>query len=192
MLKKIDTLNLDFTAIFEYCSNNTAEQYNDVYEEVIGYDADIRTDWEKKIQSFYSPEVTGFDVWRPDCVSYIGDDFFTKHNLNKNKSWGRIMRTAPGSFAPPHIDVCPGAPRDIAEKNKLTREEIMEENNKALRMWIPLQDADIGHIFYGKDWAINNWKKGEVYIWDRKEIHGLVNAGITDRYVMTVTGYYND
>ena len=24
------------------------------------------------------------------------------------------------------------------------------------------------------------------------EIHGLVNAGITDRYVMTVTGYYND
>ena len=81
---------------------------------------------------------------------------------------------------------------EISEKNKLTREEIMEENNKALRMWIPLQDADIGHIFYGKDWAINNWKKGEVYVWDRKEIHGLVNAGITDRYVMTVTGYYND
>jgi len=192
MIEKIDQIDLDFEQIFDYCNNNEPKVENDVYEEVIGYDSKIRTEWEQKIQDYYSKESTDFIFWRPNVVELIGKEFFMKHNLNPNKSWGRIMKTSPGNFAPPHIDVCPGAPRDIAEKYKLTREEIMEENNKARRLWIPLQDAEIGHIFFGKDWAINNWKKGEVYVWDRTEIHGLVNAGITDRYVMTVTGYYND
>jgi len=192
MIRKIDDIKINFTQLLEYCKNTKPEVYNDVYEEVIGYDAGIRTSWEKKVQGFYSKAVTDFMTWRPDILTIIDNGFLNKHNINKEKCWGRIIMTPPGHFSPPHIDVCPSAPRNLADKDTVSRTDILEENKKTIRLWIPLQDAAVGHIFYGKEWAINNWRKGEVYVWDRDEIHGLVNAGITDRYVLTVTGYFND
>ena len=50
MIEKIDQIDLDFEQIFDYCNNNEPKVENDVYEEVIGYDSKIRTEWEQKIQ----------------------------------------------------------------------------------------------------------------------------------------------
>ena len=63
MIEKIDQIDLDFEQIFDYCNNNEPKVENDVYEEVIGYDSKIRTEWEQKIQDYYSKESTDFKLF---------------------------------------------------------------------------------------------------------------------------------
>jgi hypothetical protein len=58
------------------------------------------------------------------------------------------------------------------------------------RYWMPLQDYESGHVFIYKDSMINNYKKGDVFQFDKSnELHGAANIGHTIRIMLLITEY---
>lgn len=82
-----------------------------------------------------------------------------------------FTKLLPGQYMPMHVDP------HVASK-------------PCKRYWMPFQDYCPGHIFvYGNN-MINNYREGDVYMFDQEfDIHGSANIGHVPRVMLLVTEY---
>lgn len=104
--------------------------------------------------------------------------------------FAQIYRTSPGNIESPHVDFFPSflGDRD-PDGNLWTPESVTEVGKKVIRCWIPLMDGKVGHILYSDNYAMCDWKLGDVYELPAGVTHGFVNGGIEDRYVCVFTSW---
>jgi hypothetical protein len=121
---------------------------------------------------------------------FFPDSWFYLIKAKKEGYVAKIYCTTPGNFEPPHKDFFPGFLGDTKSDGSLwTQKDIDEQGKKIIRAWIPLMDSKLGHILYGEEHALSTWKAGDVYELPSGEVHGFVNGGREDRYVIVFTSW---
>ena len=106
-----------------------------------------------------------FDVTPP----WINDSLkkFNNRTSKEPFHWW-ITKMLPGNFVPMHID----PHLAFIEKN--------------LRHWVPLTDWQPGHLFLCDDFVPLKYSAGDVYSYKADALHGAVNLGTTNRYVLHI------
>ena len=71
------------------------------------------------------------------------------------------------------------------------------DERKKVRANIYLEDWDPGHFINYQDadkqWQTStHWKAGEGFIWDSDHLHLSANAGLTPKYTLQISGFYNE
>lgn len=125
----------------------------------VGYDPDSITFWMFDKSNF------PFDI-NPPWIS----DFEEKINNRKTGSpyhWW-ITKLMPSNFMPMHVD-----PHHAFMKT-------------SIRHWVPLTDWNSGHLFLCDDFVPLNYSAGDVYSYNADALHGAVNIGTTNRYVLHI------
>lgn len=110
-------------------------------------------------------------------------DFVT--HLKLQNAYFIVNKMPPGSILPWHFDTYQrlrGKPLNIEEM------EALRESDNIKRYLIFLEDWHWGHFLQIGNSVISNWRAGDVYTWSPFIYHLAVNAGITDRYTLTITG----
>ena len=136
----------------------------------------------EKCAEWYKHSSYAYKIKNDKFNSFFKDDFFTKFNMKKDPVDISVFRFLPGQFTPPHVDNM-GAYKAMHDVN----------DDDIVRLWIALSKPDLGHaLFIGKKQVIYNVPRGTTLQFDfRNEWHSGVNAGIKDRYFITVTGVRN-
>ena len=120
-----------------------------------------------------------------DLNQFLPNSFFEKFKMRKNSADITVYRFTPGQFTPPHMDM-------MGEYRKMSDNEA--EKQDIVRVWIALSEPELGHaLFVGKDQVVYNVPRGTTLQFNfQGEWHSGVNAGIKDRYFLTVTGVKNN
>lgn len=121
--------------------------------------------WKMWMDDGWKKELINNDVFNRDNFPYepgipIKVEGYDNANLN-DYDWN-ICRYRPGEFVPFHID---------------------ELDCEYLKFWMPLQDYNEGHIFLYQDTLIQNYKKGDVFLFDGYQPHAAGNLGNSTRSV---------
>lgn len=128
-------------------------------------------EWQRAIDSGYSPEEIYFEMFDKNNLDY---DIPTFHTCGRDRHWW-ITKMSPGQFMPMHVD-----PHTEYQAN-------------ADRFWIPLQDWEPGHIFMYENIPVNDYKKADVFKYNNPQaLHGAANIGLNTRIVLQVTLYEED
>ena len=126
----------------------------------------------------YTPEVCTYNCYMDEKINnFITDDFLSSLDLDPSSCVAKVLEHKPGTFSVPHHDYY----KQYMEQKQITDTSIV-------RLWIPCLDGQIGHALMFENQVIYNYKAGDVYIVPGDQIHSGVNAGITNRRVITVTG----
>jgi hypothetical protein len=121
---------------------------------------------------------------------FFPDSWFQLIKAKKEVYVAKILCTAPGNFEPPHKDFFPSFLTETKPDGTMwAHDDITQQGKKIIRAWIPIMDSKLGHLLYGEDHAISSWKAGDVYELPSGVIHGFVNGGIEDRYVVVFTSW---
>jgi len=72
-----------------------------------------------------------------------------------------------------------------------------EDTRKKVRANIYLEDWAPGHFINyqdeDKEWQTStHWTAGEGFIWDSEHLHLSANAGLTPKYTLQISGFYNE
>jgi hypothetical protein len=109
----------------------------------------------------------------PTGFEFIYDNFHWLKDLHF-----QINKMPPGSIIPLHTDRYPY----YSEKYNI------DDDAKIVRVIIFLQDWANGQYSEVADQGISNWRAGDWIAWDLPTPHLALNVGLTDRYVIQLTG----
>lgn len=106
-------------------------------------------------------------------------NFYDKLQIDKNTAKATVYKFTPGQFTPPHRDLM----GDYMSQSDADKKSLV-------KVWVALSSPDLGHaLFIGKQNVIYNVPKGTAFQFDfQNDWHSGVNAGITDRYFLTMIG----
>tara|TARA_R110000851_G_C13030532_1_gene561057 strand:- start:115 stop:660 length:546 start_codon:yes stop_codon:yes gene_type:complete len=145
--------------------------------------SDGRSKEEKKIAKQYAGKDIFYE-WNSnklrELVSLVPDKVYKHFKIDKNSAFVCVNRLPPAMFSSPHVD------RHNNFKNN------MNMAKKVKRVWISLSAPALGHAFFlDKKNVLYNIPKGTAFLWNGKNLHSGVNAGVVDRYYITVDGVKN-
>lgn len=127
----------------------------------------------------YPPEICTYGCYMDKQIDqFVDESFLFQLNLDPNSCVIKVLEHKPGTFTVPHYDYY----KEYIEKQQVSNKEVT-------RLWIPCKDGEIGHALLFEKSAIYNYKAGDVYIVPGDQIHAGVNAGISNRRIMTITGF---
>tara|TARA_A100001515_G_scaffold131299_1_gene118995 strand:+ start:219 stop:779 length:561 start_codon:yes stop_codon:yes gene_type:complete len=113
--------------------------------------------------------------------NFFKKDFFERFDMKIDPIDISVFKFEPGQFTPPHVDNM-GASLDKLKTSK----------DKVKKLWISLSPPEFGHAFFVGDEVIYNVPQGTIIETDFiTDWHSGVNAGITDRYILTIMGVKN-
>jgi hypothetical protein len=92
----------------------------------------------------------------------------------------RIHKQMPGQIIPLHVDTY------NAYLN--ARKNIIDDDKNIVRYLIFLSDGGVGQFFQVCDRIFTGWSKGDVITWNKGAPHLSVNAGITSKWTLQITG----
>ena len=111
-----------------------------------------------------------------DCFP---ESFYKKLHIDKETAKVTVYKFNPGQFTPPHRDLM----GDYMSGSDASKKDLV-------KVWIAISEPELGHaLFIGNDDVIYNVPKGTTLQFDfQNDWHSGVNAGITDRYFLTMIG----
>lgn len=115
----------------------------------------------------------GYDINKISYTFFFKEDFEIPVTLpaeisNAREFW--ISKLQPGDMIPWHYDTF---------KHPLAGVK---------RYWMALQDPEPGHVFFYKDQQFTDYKKGDVFLFERPdEWHGACNVGFTNKLTLQFT-----
>lgn len=145
---------------------------------------------EQKQSTYYNKHNSSrFDTVVKD-QNFFTPEWFKTLRIKNNHYQAKIYKTFPGQIEPPHIDFFPSfiGHRD-SEGNLYSQEYIAEQSKKIIRVWVPLQNSELGHLLFSPNEVINEWARGDVWELVGGKTHGFVNAGREPRLVLVFTGW---
>lgn len=107
------------------------------------------------------------------------DSFYETLNIVKDTAKSTLYKFIPGQFTPPHRDLM---------GDYISNSDV--DKNNLVKVWVAISEPELGHaLFIGKEHVIYNVPKGTTLQFDfENEWHSGVNAGIKDRYFLTMIG----
>lgn len=168
-------VDLDYDKIFQ-----TLEKIKPTYRSEWGVDYwdNNRDQHEQSTKTQYSEQSASYYQYVDTAIDQLLPiDIFHKFSLDLHKTEVKILRYPPGSFTPPHIDRF----NSLKIKYNLTNIE------NIIRIWISLQAPTFGHALFFEDDVVHDVPRGTMITWDHSARHSACNAGIEDRYIMTIT-----
>ena len=105
------------------------------------------------------------EVFDKDNANFLDVPAFFP-NVVKYKWW--ITKMMPRQFMPMHYD---------AFKEKIS----------LLRLWIPLQDYEPGHVFIYDNKLMADYKAGDMYEYNNEILHGAANIGFSPRLTLLIS-----
>jgi len=172
--------DIDYDA-FQKVVDESEQKKTSVYEKK-SYIATRQGDQKEitdKCAVWYKHSSYGYKIKNEKFRSFFLDSFFEKYKMKPYPVDIIVWRFEPGQFTPPHLD------------NMETFKEMYGINdNNITRIWISLSEPAFGHaLMVGKDQVAYNLPRGTTLQIDFiNELHSGVNGGITDRYLITITG----
>lgn len=181
-IKKHGTLDIDYDAMMELIKQSTHEK-SSVYDRP-DY-IRTRTGDQKKITQkcadWYKHSSYSYKIKNNEFKSLIPGDFYSRFGMKEDPVDISVFKFEPGQFTPPHVDNM-GASLDVLGTVK--------ENVK--KLWVALSHPEFGHAFFVGNEVVYNVPRGTVIETDFiSDWHSGVNAGITDRYILTIMGVKN-
>ena len=145
---------------------------------------------EQKQSTYYNKHnASRFDAVVKD-QNFFTPEWFRVFRIKNQDYQAKIYKTLPGNIEPPHIDFFPSFIGHTDKEGKLhSQEYIAEQSKKIIRLWIPLQDSELGHLLFSPDQVVDKWVKGNVWELVGGKTHGFVNAGRKPRLVLVFTGW---
>lgn len=132
-----------------------------------------------KNYKFYTEENTVFSIYREDWFKTIVPDNFLVELGIESIVNAVVLRINPGQFQAPHID---------RFKSSVYSYDADVEFDSIVRLWIPVEDAKMGHALFCENEVLCNFKSGEVYTFGNYDFHSGTNAGLDVRYTLVVYG----
>jgi hypothetical protein len=145
--------------------------------------SDGRSTEEKEIAKKYSGKDIFYE-WNSnklrELVSLVPDKIYKHFNIDKDSAFVCVNKLPPAMFSSPHVDRYNNFKNNMGVKKKVKR------------VWISLSAPALGHAFFlDKKTVLYNIPKGTAFLWNGKDLHSGVNAGVVDRYYITVDGVKN-
>lgn len=173
------TNELNFKKIFSIIKN-TKPKYKTPWKS--SYWAKGRSKLEKKISKLYNQKSSSFYAYENTKFnSCIPTSILEQFNLNRKNIFIQIIKLTPGNFIPPHYDRY----NNYKTKHNITKKQ------KVIRIWIALSNPKFGHALFLDDNVIYDIPRGGYFILPGHKLHSGVNAGVEDRYFMTIDGIIN-
>lgn len=132
-----------------------------------------------KCAEWYRHSSYAIRIKNPKFNDCFPDSFYEKLNMLKNTARATVYKFVPGQFTPPHRDLM----GDYMSKSDSDKKNLV-------KVWIALSEPELGHaLFVGKENVIYNVPRGTTLQFDfQNDWHSGVNAGIKDRYFLTMIG----
>ena len=171
--------DLDFDLIIETLDTIEATWRSEWGVDYWDTDRDTK---ELSLKVQYSEESASY--WQyvnPKIDKLIPQNIFDQYNLNRQNTEIKVFKYPPGSFTPPHVD----------RFNSLKTRFNLENTNDIVRVWIAMEDPKFGHALFFEHDVVHDVPRGTMITWDHSARHSACNAGLEDRYIMTITGVVN-
>jgi len=174
---------LDFVSIFTFLES-CKPKYRSEWDP--DYWISNRDKLETGAQALYSKESSMYYQYADDGLNaFVPDSLIKQHHIKTDFMETKVFKYAPGSFMPPHVD------RYNSLRAKFGLDDFGKE--KIIRLWIALQEPMFGHgLFFEDGQAMTGMPKGTVLTWTYGARHSACNAGLDERYIMTVTCVIDD
>ena len=172
--------HIDYDSLF-----HTLDNLDPLYRSEWGVDYwnNNRDDKEMQIKKHYSEQSVSYYQYADDVLlKHVPKDVIKKFNIDETNVEVKVIKYPPGSFTPPHID----------RFNSLKKKHNLVDSSNIIRLWIALQKPTFGHALFFEDDVIHNVPQGTMITWDHTARHSACNAGIEDRYIMTITALVNE
>ena len=142
-----------------------------------------RSEFEIKIAKKYNSKDIFYE-WNSnklgELVTLIPNKIYEHFKIDKDTAFVCVNKLTPGMFSNPHIDRHNNYKANLQTKKKVKR------------VWISLSEPALGHAFFlDKKNVLYNIPKGTAFLWNGKTLDSGVNAGVVDRYYITVDGVGN-
>ena len=135
----------------------------------------------EKCAQWYQHSSYSYKIKNEKFKDLIPDSFYDRFQMKKEPVDISVFKFEPGQFTPPHVDNM-GASLNLLNTVK--------ENVK--KLWVAMSHPEFGHAFFVGDQVIYNVPRGTIIETDFvTDWHSGVNAGITDRYILTIMGVKN-
>lgn len=179
MYKIHGVVDLDFDKLF-----NTLSNIKPMYRSEWGVDY-----WDKDRDNIEQATKTQYTEQSASYWQYVNleidrlipQDIFDQFDLDRNNTEIKVLKYPPGSFTPPHVD----------RFNSLKTRFNLENTNNIVRVWIAMENPKFGHALFFENDVVHNVPRGTMITWDHSARHSACNAGLEDRYIMTITGVVN-
>ena len=137
-----------------------------------------RDEAEIKIKSQYSEQSVSYYQYADDMlVNFIPQHIIKDFDIDTNNAEVKVIKYPPGSFTPPHVD----------RFNSLKKKHSLDSTENIIRLWIALQKPTFGHALFFENDVVHDVPQGTMITWDHEARHSACNAGVDDRYIMTIT-----
>jgi hypothetical protein len=141
---------------------------------------------QNKIFSSYTKKSQEFTRYlNPEFTNLIPKSAWDQLRIKKEGSKLVVIKHGPGTFTTPHVDTYNDFIQNSGNKNN------NNSRNKVRRVWISLTDPKVGHALFVGDKVAYFLKKGSALTFNHKIYHSACNAGWEDRYILTITAWYN-
>tara|TARA_R100000697_G_scaffold25804_1_gene34101 strand:+ start:924 stop:1484 length:561 start_codon:yes stop_codon:yes gene_type:complete len=142
---------------------------------------DEQKDITEKCSKWYKHSSYSYKIKNDLFNKFFDKNFFERFNMKDDPIDISVFKFEPGQFTPPHVDNM-GASLDKLQTTK----------EKVKKLWVAVSPPDFGHAFFVGDQVVYNVPQGTIIETDFiSDWHSGVNAGITDRYILTIMGVKN-
>lgn len=172
-------LDIDYKKLMDIV-NESEQTKSSVYDraDYIRTRTGEQKDITKKCSEWYKHSSYSYKIKNKKFIEFFTEDFFVKFGMKSNPLDVSVFKFQPGQFTPPHVDNM-GASLNVLGTTK--------ENIK--KLWISISPPEFGHAFFVGNEVIYNVPQGTIIETNFvSDWHAGVNAGITDRYILTIMG----
>ena len=167
--------NIDYEPLFA-----TLKTLQPLYRSEWGvdyWDTD-RDEKEIDIKQKYSEQSVSYYQYADDVLlDFVPTDVIKKFSIDITNAEIKVLKYPPGSFTPPHVD----------RFNSLKKKHNLANTENIIRLWISLQKPTFGHALFFEQDVVHDVPQGTMITWDHGARHSACNAGLEDRYIMTLT-----
>jgi hypothetical protein len=162
-------LNADYTQHTGSCINHQVHELTDIHTKYGGFPTSYCLENTMIHQLWWTKEQIDFE----DLGNKLGIDVVTVSSILQ----------PPGCVVPLHRDT-------FYQINK----KYPERQDHKVRANIFLENYKVGHFVQYLDenqkiYTVDNWDRGDGYIWDSEILHLSCNAGMQDKYTLQVSGF---
>lgn len=172
MIYKMGQVNIDFSAVNDVISILPPRSIIDYPNDISTLNTGRHSTTELQNYSEYTlDKLKNFKYQSPELDKLFPDSFLIEHGLDITSKRVFVLVQPPGAFVAPHYDQF--------SMSKLSGEHIV-------RMWVALEDAKFGQALFVESTCLTEFKAGDVFVFDKNDLHSSANAGLENRYTMLV------
>lgn len=153
--------------------------------------SDAQPEWQQQAKNWYGYKNNVHARLPVTDLNFFGEEWFEKMGYDPEQKFvANLYWSKPGNFEIPHYDFYPSffGSKKNPDGSWISKTQLKEVAYKIKRAWIPLEDSKLGHILYTNNFALAEWKRGDVYHIPPYFIHAFANGGYEDRFLCVFTG----